>query len=184
MKSIFTVHQNQYELLSYERSRSWVLDMIMLSPHINTSSLPQTVSILQCHLPAILNCQCFNDELLPFSEEVKHTEIGHLFEHIMLEYLCQEKLESGYQSADFCGRTSWNWQKELRGTFHITINRHPEDRQFFHKAFEKSVRLMNLILSEQISDVVPTTSHLPSTEHLGESKLTSIHTDSSLELSV
>ncbi|KKR25220.1 MAG: hypothetical protein UT56_C0002G0034 [Candidatus Levybacteria bacterium GW2011_GWB1_39_7] len=58
-------------------------------PIIETDQLPKTFEILNKMLPSIFKSKCYNDKNLPFFIEVRSTEIGHLFEHIMLEYICQ-----------------------------------------------------------------------------------------------
>jgi hypothetical protein len=60
---------------------------------ISTSTIPATSLQLALHLPSIFGCNCFNDGNKSFGEECKNTELGHLFEHIMLEYLCIEKMK-------------------------------------------------------------------------------------------
>lgn len=159
-----SICQPQYRLATIERKHRWVVDMVMLSSHLNTRTIPATYQILEEHLPCILQSQCFNDDHLPFCEEVKTTEIGHLFEHILLEYLCKEKLCHGYTEADFCGQTSWNWKKETRGTFHITIEKHTEDAAFFESALRKSIELMDKILGSLPQEQIPELATSPVSE--------------------
>jgi hypothetical protein len=78
---------------------------------------------------------------------VTHTEIGHLFEHILLEYLCLAKLDSGEKSAEFCGCTTWNWKREPKGMFHIEITKTQGDSLYFARAYQQSVQLLSLITS-------------------------------------
>src|ERR1700737_3152384 len=93
--------------------------IIMQSPnYINTGEIPFIVDQLKEYLPNVLMTQCYNEDNLPFALEVRNTEIGHLFEHILLEYLCQLKIAKGFAKAEFAGRTRWNWIKDPRGKFH------------------------------------------------------------------
>lgn len=131
-------------------------------PLVNTHSLPQTYTLLKKHLPRVLKTSCFNDDNLPFYKEVKHTEIGHLFEHILLEYLCQEKLDTGCRRAVFRGVTDWDWMKDSWGVFHITVSIGYTDPQVFRVALEKSTFLLCLLLrsASPLPDPAPVVSSL------------------------
>ncbi|MGI5841325.1 MAG: hypothetical protein ACOX6N_03860 [Patescibacteria group bacterium] len=113
---------------------------------LSTSSLPQTYGILQKELPHIFASQCFNKEDLPFRKEVLNTETGHLFEHILLEYLSAEKLKSGFRIATYSGETCWDWKKELRGTFHIKVSAGRQEKDLFYRALTSSLSLFKKIM--------------------------------------
>lgn len=121
------------------------IDMFV-SSHITTRTLPHVYKTLSLYLPSILTSTCFNDKDLPFSQEVQETETGHLFEHILLEYLCKEKINAGATHAVFSGNTYWNWQQDDYGTFHITIDAQKKDRKYLFFALEQSVSLLKRIL--------------------------------------
>lgn len=114
---------------------------------LNTESMPLTYDILNKELPGIFKSKCFNDGELPFHIEVKKTEIGHLFEHILLEYLCNEKIKSGAKSAKYCGETSWNWKKEKRGLFNIVVSSPISEKEIFYDSLLKSIQLLNKIIA-------------------------------------
>lgn len=138
--------------------------IIMQSHHkyLNTGYIPFVHEILQRHLPTVLLTKCFNDDDLPFSAEVKHTETGHLFEHILLEYLCQLKIAKGAHRAVFSGRTSWNWVKDPRGKFHIRLTCGMKDADILPLALEKTITLMQIIMGVEqeplFSSIKPRTS--------------------------
>ncbi len=113
---------------------------------LSTSLLPHTYNILQNELPHIFASQCFNEGDIPFRKEVVNTETGHLFEHILLEYLSNEKLQSGFRIATYSGETCWNWRKEQRGVFHITVSAKSEERGLFYAALENSLQLFEKIM--------------------------------------
>ncbi len=136
-----------FSLALMPSEKSIDLIMSMSTKVLHTSSLPHTSDILQKLLPSIFSSTCFNDNNNSFVDEVKNTEIGHLFEHILLEYLCMEKLNKGYSDATFKGVTNWNWKEEPLGTFHIIIDIAWEERNFVEPALEKSIELTNFILS-------------------------------------
>ena len=122
------------------------------TPHISTKAFPATYKILDESIPSVLTSQCFNDQNLPFCVEVKATEMGHLLEHVLLEYLCIEKLNNGSEEADFSGETSWNWTREPHGTFTIAINCPMNDYIFFFPALEKSIQIIEKILLSKIDE--------------------------------
>jgi hypothetical protein len=138
-----------FSLEIVQKTHETTLLMHVYTPILNTHAIPQTYSLLQKNLPQVLSSRCFNEDGLPFHVEVQHTEIGHLFEHILLEYLCQQKLSTGCKQAVFSGVTDWNWKKDTRGIFHITVNVGSSEAEIFFAALEKSVALLNLIISQQ-----------------------------------
>lgn len=106
----------------------------------NTRSLPHTVRFLRKNVPSILKCQCFNDDGLPFSEEVKHTEIAHLFEHILLDQLCREKARQ--VDAEYSGKTEWDWQKHPVGSFKVTVESRKSEQHYLAVALNRTIKLM------------------------------------------
>lgn len=139
-----------FSLALFPSEKSIDLTMSMSTKVLHTSSLPQTICILEKLLPSIFSSSCFNDNNFPFIEEVKNTEIGHLFEHILLEYLCMEKINKGYADATFRGVTNWNWKEEPLGTFHIIVDISLAERDFIEPALENSIKLINLILESSV----------------------------------
>lgn len=138
--------EDAFSLNIQHKSRSARIKMMMLKDPINTSEIPHTYYILKKLLPNVLTTECFNDQNLPFSQEVKNTEIGHLFEHILLEYMCQLKITRGCRSAVFEGRTRWNWERDPRGLFHISVNCSIRDHVILKDALNMSIALMRIIL--------------------------------------
>jgi hypothetical protein len=144
----------RYLDLSYTYSRDLIkMTLKTNSTFINTKSFPKTYEILSQMVPSVLTSQCFNDLNLPFHEEVKATEMGHLLEHILLEYLCMEKLNHGSEEADFSGETSWNWIKDPHGTFLISIECTMDDFAYFIPALEKSIAVVEAILFSKIDAI-------------------------------
>ena len=136
-----------YNLAVKNSTSGTQIKMSLSTNYFHTNYLPKTSGLLEKLLPEVLETKCFNDMNLPFNEEVKNTEIGHLFEHILLEYMCQMKIRDGHQKATFKGLTNWNWKRDPRGTFHITIGTKPADIIYFEFALEKSIELLNKILA-------------------------------------
>ncbi len=120
--------------------------MFIFSPIIHTKDLPKTYAILKRRLPSIIKAKCFNDAHLPFKEELRKTEIGHLFEHLIIEYMCRLKLGSGAAKASFRGLTKWNWLRDPRGTFHLTIHHTEKENALFEEALGKSTQLLREIM--------------------------------------
>ena len=119
----------------------------VLTKHVMTKSIPQTHSLLRRRLPAVLKTTCFNDNEKPFSQEVKNTELGHLFEHILLEYLYQARV--GYYSgpATIVGWTEWDWIHEDIGSFTIRISCEKPYLSALATSLNKSIRLYRDIIT-------------------------------------
>src|ERR1700761_2246371 len=81
--------ENLFSLAITQKQTRTQITMDLLYNQINTKEIPFITDLLQKNLPSVLQTTCYNDLDLPFHVEVKNTEIGHLFEHILLEYLCQ-----------------------------------------------------------------------------------------------
>lgn len=120
---------------------------VLDSANVRTEEFPLALPLLKEHLPNVLMSQCFNDDNLPFAIEVKNTEIGHLYEHILLEYLCQNKMAKGHKKAVFTGKTKWNWIRDPFGVFHIRLNCGAKDADILMPAVEQTNALMQIILN-------------------------------------
>lgn len=123
-----------------------IIKMLVLTSTINTSKLPHTSEMLGNILPSIFTHLCFNNQNSPFREEVKKTEIGHLFEHILLEYLSQLKNTKEGERFVVEGKTRWDWQTEKVGIFHIKVNVGISDDKILFQALEKSISLLKQII--------------------------------------
>jgi len=120
--------------------------MNLKSDIISTHDLPDTQSILKQILPSIFKSTCYNEYKYTFKKEVTKTEIGHLFEHILIEYLCLYKISEGCEEAEYSGLTKWNWKLHPKGSFHITVSAGRDDVVILSSALEKSIMLINRIL--------------------------------------
>ncbi len=141
---------NLFDLSIRQTESRTNMTMYVYGPVINTVNLPQTHTILKNRLPTILKAKCFNYAHLPFKKEVRQTEIGHLFEHLVLEYMCRLKLAHGECCAKYSGVTNWNWKRDTRGTFHISMDVGKHEEKIFKMALEKSLTLIQeIMLSEE-----------------------------------
>jgi len=136
-----------FSLLISQEVQNTLILMKLNTVAVNTRFIPNVTRLLQFHCPSVLRTRCFNDRNLPFRQEVKSTEIGHLFEHILLEELCVRKLNCGLKSAVFNGRTNWNWIKEPRGLFHITIDAGFSDQLVFPMSLTRAIEITESILT-------------------------------------
>ncbi len=143
----YTINQTFYSLKITYRKSNTSISMMVNNRVETTQDLPKTIAILEKCLPNIFTSQCFNNLNLPFINEARNTEVGHLFEHILLEYLCTIKVLYGYDAVEFSGTTRWDWNKSPRGTFAIDISANVADRIIFNESLKKAIRLMNLIFS-------------------------------------
>lgn len=128
------------------KAKKMVIALYIPQKQVTTHTMPFVKSILQRKLPSILLSTCFNNNNLPFSQEVEATELGHLFEHILLEYLCLEKLSLGVEEASFSGVTTWDWNRKKYGTFSITCTLNTNDFLLVSPAMNKTIRLFEEIL--------------------------------------
>ncbi len=140
--NLFALNINQKKLTT---------DIVMqlFTSRATTQHFPRTLSVLEKYLPSVLKSKCFNYNNYSFSKEVQQTEIGHLFEHILLEYLSYYKNLKG-SGVVYNGVTEWNWKKDAVGTFHINIDAGYEDKEVFNLALEKSMILISKILDKLV----------------------------------
>ena len=138
--------EDLFSLAITQKRTSTQIIMDVLYNQLNTSEIPYLYDLLKENLPSILLSKCYNDLDLPFNDEVRNTEIGHLFEHILLEYLCEHKIAKGARAATYAGRTRWNWHRDPLGRFHIHLNCGKKDADILPPALEKTVSLMKVIL--------------------------------------
>lgn len=131
---------------NFKGNKAWG-EMFLLSMYTYTSSYPRTVNILKKKLPSILNCQCFNELSLPFSEEVKNTEIAHLFEHIMIENVCIYGLKhTQLDQLISSGRTSWIKKDLDKKHFRIELLANYMDKRIFEESLFDSINLLEEIV--------------------------------------
>jgi hypothetical protein len=110
---------------------------------LTTDSFPNIQSVLNTYLPSIFQNECYNPQNLSFFEESKRTEIGHLFEHVLLEYMCLIKIPY-VKEVTFSGRTYWNPQN-LNGCFRVEVKCNIHDWPIFNIALKKAIKLMDKI---------------------------------------
>lgn len=146
-QNVTSVASDYFSLNINFLEKSTDLVMTVKESFISTKDLENVREVLAGKLPSIFKSRCFNNKNLPFKEEVKDTELGHLLEHIILEYLCILKLSEGSaKKVVFNGLTNWNWKVYPRGTFHITIDCPFNDFLLFQEAAIRSVKLLEEIL--------------------------------------
>src|SRR5438270_4081834 len=83
--------------------------------HLYSAQVPDLAQNLFAMLPSLQEHLCYNRNGLSFVEEVADTELGHVFEHVILAILHRRGLYVR-------GQTTWNWQRDPLGTYHITIS--------------------------------------------------------------
>ncbi len=140
-----------YLTINQEINSSYIV-MGLYTPIVNTRYLPQTTAILKRLCPSVLLTKCFNEDNLPFAKEVKKTEIGHLFEHLLLEFICLEKIKGGQGTVAHNGRTDWNWVEDIEGVFHIYVDSGWADEPYFSRALEKTMSVVEQILLSSTFD--------------------------------
>lgn len=143
---------SSYFTLNYRSSENLTLiNMQLLTKEVTTIHFPKTNLILNEFLPTIFKHKCFNYKKRSFYTEAKQTEIGHLFEHIILEYLLTLSATLKKKPV-FRGKTNWDWTKKSWGSFDIYLNVGQPDQKIFELALAKSIFLINLILSSNSTE--------------------------------
>lgn len=138
---------SQFELkYSFEQNTMNLFLQIHI-PFVLTSAYGGCISFLEHHCPGTLQTTCFNDQNLPFYIEAKNTELGHLFEHILLDQLCSEKISQGHKNVMFSGITQWDWEQKPYGSFQILINLKRSDLAYFNKSLNSSIILFEKLIS-------------------------------------
>jgi hypothetical protein len=122
-----TVRTPHFSLDVAHRGKSVFLSMQVHNGHHNTDCFCDVVGFLKDQAPSVLETTCFNPKNLPFCKEVERTEMGHLFEHILITYLCDETIKSGLSEATFDAVTEWNWKMNPVGSFEIEIKAELDD---------------------------------------------------------
>lgn len=146
--SVYTQFYNS-SLFTLLMKRSEYVTKLIMKLHmstISTKDIPLTSQILKNNLPTVLRSTCYNEYKFPFRKEVLKTEIGHLFEHILIEYLCILKINEGFDEAEYTGLTKWNWKLYKKGSFHITISAGLEDTIRLSTALHLSINLINKLI--------------------------------------
>ncbi|HUQ85109.1 MAG TPA: hypothetical protein VM077_02190 [Candidatus Limnocylindrales bacterium] len=161
-------YKNPYfDLLVDSNRRSTRIAANFFSDELTTKNLLYTLSILKAKLPSTLRSKCFNKDNLPFEKEVINTELGHLFEHILLEYIGEIKRSLGMKNPIHNGITKWNWNKDKRGVFHITIDLGTKDEDILQVSLSKTMLLVEeIMISEQNIHINPAPSPVPLPLHL------------------
>jgi len=138
-----------FNLKIRQTSKVTVIDMQLSIASVNTCDLPNTFDFLSEYYPSVLRTKCFNEQNLPFAIEVKATEIGHLFEHILIDNLCSLKIKSGAKKASFSGTTSWNWKENPRGFFQIWIDIGKSDLELLIAGLKETIYLTHKLIEPQ-----------------------------------
>jgi hypothetical protein len=124
----------------------WLLQFNISPQFCSTSQFPQLSNDLRVLLPEIMVAQCDNAKDLPFCEELKETQTAHLFEHMVLEYLCKLRLRCGFGEASYEGRTFWDTLIATGENSLIAISRHGESKQEFAEAVTLSQQLLTQLI--------------------------------------
>lgn len=145
------IYESTNFILSLEKlNRKTQIQMEVLVPFVNTRALPHTYTFLEENFPDVLSTECFNELNLPFHVEVKATELGHLFEHILLVNICNLKTSKGAKNVVVNGRTDWNWVRDAEGIFHIIIDIGKKDVEYLIEALKKTIHLFESLFSSPV----------------------------------
>lgn len=140
------IKARDYQLRVFYLADKTKIKMNIVSDFASTGNFPLTHQILKKRLPSIFASKCFNDKELPFELECQNTETGHLFEHILLEYLAKYKMKNDKKKKLYFGLTVWDWNLEAEGSFDIEIDADKNDKKIFEIALWQSKKLLDEIL--------------------------------------
>lgn len=113
--------------------------------HCRTSEHPHLPERLFDILPTIRHHRCDNEEALSFEAEAQNTEIPHLFEHLVIELQVQAI------GGSLSGETSWDWTRDPRGWFHVTVDY--DNRELALGAVWLAIRIINAIDERNVGAV-------------------------------
>jgi hypothetical protein len=113
-------------------------------PIRNTQEIAEIFDFFKSNFPDIYLSECFNEGNFSFSEEIRNTELGHLFEHILLVKLVQLKVGKGFDNVRFIGRTYWKGEASQEAK--IIFSAGYKDRAFFMQAFSESLEIFKKAL--------------------------------------
>lgn len=118
---------------------------------LTTKSLTNLIPLLETKLPTIFKNKCYNDGHLSFREEVTATEIGHLFEHILMEYFCIEHECCSTLPIRIKGLTTWDWYTNPIGTFTIELTSNEISMNTFIRSLNQTIAFMDLLFAPAIT---------------------------------
>lgn len=135
---------NNFRVTGMQMAEKVMLVQEIYNPAIYTKDLPATVEVLSKNVPSIFANRCYNGRKFSFKKEVENTEVGHLFEHLILE--CLKILAFGkYGKADFKGQTFWDWKTEKERKFNIVVYSDQNYKDIFEIALKRAVVIMEEI---------------------------------------
>lgn len=135
-----------YNLEIQNQASKVIITMKLADGEVDTTGyFPKTTDILKEQIPSVLLTRCFNDAGLTFDQEVKMTELGHLFEHILIDKMCLEKAKMEGE-VTISGVTSWDWHAYGRGCFHIEIQANDTDQELLNQALPFTMNVIDSIL--------------------------------------
>ncbi|MBP9820465.1 hypothetical protein KBC79_07070 [Candidatus Woesebacteria bacterium] len=135
-----------FSYLGKQTKSGWQFNCSVPPTTVNTREIPETMNILKKTVPGVFDTECFNDLYLPFVEEAAKTEIGHLFEHIIIHLLFVSQNKNSKPLAVYEGKTSWNWVKNPTGSFSIRIKGPKVTTELFSQLLEKATAIIEQIL--------------------------------------
>lgn len=141
-----TYNNYNYSISLKVGEKTSYINMVIHDNRLLTSDFPQTYQVLLKLAPDVLMTHCFNEQGLPFKQEVINTELAHLFEHILIQKLSTLRKSCGKNST-YSGTTYWNWNEEPEGVFHIKLNCGVNDADILESALVFSIDIFNSVVS-------------------------------------
>lgn len=120
---------------------------------VRTGFYPETMDIVKKFIPGVLKTKCFNERHNSFDVEVVNTEIAHLFEHIVIQSICEIRKSKGLVYCKYHGETEWDWSLYNFGNFKIVINACLEDTEELEGALMKASSIVKSIMASSFVPV-------------------------------
>ncbi len=134
------------EITFHDNCRATLVVEIPETEAFTTTDRPHIPRIVFKLLPQMASQRCLNDDGQSFRREALSTEIPHLFEHMIMEI--QEQVRRGI-GAPLKGETLWNWTRDPRGRFHVTVDY--ENEMVVLGAIRLAERIINALDSRHIA---------------------------------
>lgn len=135
-----------FSILVRQNKFSTFLKLIMHTRIVTTAHIPFITTFLKQYNPTVLVTECFNPQNLPFYKEVKSTELGHLFEHMLIDEMRRLQENNGFKHV-YNGETSWDWEKSGYGVFSIWIDSGYSEEPLMHTALNETIMLFRKLLT-------------------------------------
>lgn len=138
-----------FKILGVEFLADETVILLHVPPHIrNTKQIAGFSDRCLSHHPHLKFHLCDNDKCQSFPEELKETELAHVFEHVLLDLIGEKDKEI----RRIKGYTSWDWRKSERNTYEIHL--HYTEKEIMSEALTDAISSFGQIFNSEATQVV------------------------------